>query len=529
MLVQLAFRNLARHKIKTILSVLAITVSVAVFIFVDGWVEGMSIDSKRNIVNYETGAAKLQKKAYVDKLDEAPMYESFTGWEDYAASLHSAGYNAAPRFTFSGTLYSSTGSAPVVFNGIDPALDKTVFQLSTAIEQGHYIKDGAYEILLGNMTADKLKLGIPLRPTIAEFNRDILPLFADTDKPFIQGLYTEAVYKAQAFAPPDLAANVKDRLILRSDLSKEDMDKAWSLFDATGRNTARISTVIDILDANGELRHVNQLIDVRLAGTINAPDPQVNNNMAYIPLDVLQDDNGMMLNGAVTELAIRKQGAAISAIPGKDESPEAITQAMAGTPPTQPPPQGGRSVDSPPLAGGAGGGVHIIPPDMAVFNWQTYCQDFMAASTGDTWSTRIIVGILFIISFLVIANTMLLAILERTKEIGMMRAQGMTGTELIRTMMLESGLSGLIGAVAGLVIGCIVNAWMVEYGLDFSAMTESLGGDIGYRVNGVFKSTWNFPVIIGTGIAATVLSAFMAFIPTRRVLKMEITESLRFE
>jgi ABC-type antimicrobial peptide transport system permease subunit len=70
---------------------------------------------------------------------------------------------------------------------------------------------------------------------------------------------------------------------------------------------------------------------------------------------------------------------------------------------------------------------------------------------------------------------------------------------------------------------------MVKYGLDFSSMTEFAGGDIGYRVTGVFRSAWNIPVIIGAGIVAVILASCMAFFPTRRALKMPITESLRFE
>jgi len=40
---------------------------------------------------------------------------------------------------------------------------------------------------------------------------------------------------------------------------------------------------------------------------------------------------------------------------------------------------------------------------------------------------------------------------------------------------------------------------------------------------------WNVPVIIGSGIVATLISSLMAYFPVRRALKMPITESLRFE
>jgi ABC-type lipoprotein release transport system permease subunit len=60
-------------------------------------------------------------------------------------------------------------------------------------------------------------------------------------------------------------------------------------------------------------------------------------------------------------------------------------------------------------------------------------------------------------------------------------------------------------------------------------MMDALGGNMGYRVASNFRSTWNVPVIIGAGVVATLLSAAMAWLPTRRALKLPITESLRFE
>ncbi|GHV43354.1 ABC transporter permease [Spirochaetia bacterium] len=436
-ILRIACRNLARHRVKTILTCIAIMVSVAMYIFVDGWLVGMNIESKRNIVNYEMGAAKLQERAYLDLLDEKPMYENFAGWETYAAALDAAGYDSAPRFVFSGTLFSETGSAPIELNAIDPEADAALLRYADWVEQGRFIKSGAFEIVLGAETAKKLHVGGP------DDNNDV-----------------------------------------------------------------RISTVIDIKDEGGLIRHVYQIIDAVVVGTINSPNPKNNNNCAWLPLDVLQDDAGMMLNGHITELLIRAKKAKQprlhdSALPGPFESPQTITANIA------------ESV--------------TLPPELGIFGWETYSVDYLNASAGDNWTSRIMVIILFILSFLGIANTMLLAILERTKEIGMMRAQGMTDGQLVFTYMLEAGMVGFFGAALGVIIGCLINIPMVKYGIDFSQMMGSLNGNMGYRVNGVFRSAWNVPVIICTGIIAVLLSSLTAFLPTRRTLKMPITESLRFE
>jgi ABC-type lipoprotein release transport system permease subunit len=95
--------------------------------------------------------------------------------------------------------------------------------------------------------------------------------------------------------------------------------------------------------------------------------------------------------------------------------------------------------------------------------------------------------------------------------------------------MLEAGFLGFIGSVLGIILGCIINYPMVKYGIDFSAMGDLLSDGLGFRTTAIFRSMWNVPVIIGSGIIATLLSSFMAYFPTKRAVKKPITESLRFE
>jgi len=134
-----------------------------------------------------------------------------------------------------------------------------------------------------------------------------------------------------------------------------------------------------------------------------------------------------------------------------------------------------------------------------------------------------------LLSFLGISNTILLAILERTKEIGMMRAMGMTDRQMILTYMLEAGFLGLIGSILGIIAGCIINYPLVKTGIDFSAMGNLMPDGIGFRTTAIFRSTWNPAVIIGSGVVATLLASVVAILPTRRAVKSPITESLRFE
>jgi len=574
---KIALRNLARHKVKTILTSLAIMVSVAVYIFLNSWLGGMAIESRRNIVNYEMGAAKLQTKIYFERKDEMPSYENFKDWEIYRAALDNEGYVSVPRFTFAGTMFSTSGSAPIMFHGIDPDIEHDVFRYAferdsdrSYIDFGRFIQNGNFEIAIGRLAADKLKVGIPTRPYRQELE-ELISVTAQTadDAEFIRSLYDFAPVVVHIFSPEDAkAVEGNERMVLQRNVSKPDLDRYWDLIAATGRNDVRINAVIDIkavpeiirsdkwegellpalrsedvalvqsayeyeeflntyllvendeqrisqvLDAMiragyaGAVRHVNQLLDAVIVGVINSPAPMPNGNTAFIPLDILQDETGMMLEGAVTELIIREKDVPDSRLPGKSESGQVIMAALE--------------------RGLAGMGLPM-PEELGVRSWDEYMADYLAYEDLQTGAPQAIAYLLFILSFLVISNTILLAILERTKEIGMMRALGMTDGQMIMTYMLEAGFLGFIGSVLGIILGCIVNYPVVKYGFDFSAFGDVMSDGLGFRTTAIFRSTWNISVIIGSGVVATLLASFMAFFPTRRAVKRSISDSLRFE
>ena len=568
---KIAMRNLARHKVKTILTCLAVMVSVAVYIFLNGLLGGMTIESRRNIVNFEIGAAKLQTKLYFERKDEMPSYENFKEWEIYREALSREGYVSAPRYVFSASLFSLSGSAPIIFYGVYPEAEREVLRYVPYVDFGRFIENGNYEIALGIVAAEKLKVGIPTRPYRQELE-ELIGLITNnnSDADFIRSLYDIAPPSRDMFELAD-AKSVKgnERMLLKRNASKEDLDKFWEMTAASGRNNVRINAVIDnraaperinagkweaeiwsklreedkpllleayqyidvmdsyllapeldeeklakVLDAMiragflGAVSHVNQVFDVVVCGVINSPAPLPNGNTAYIPLDVLQDKTGMMLEGAVTELIIRERGVPDSRLPGKSESNEVITDALI---------KGLESMG------------RTLPNELGVRTWKEYMEEYLGFEAMENAAPQVLAFLLLLLSFLGISNTILLAILERTKEIGMMRAMGMTDNQMIMAYMLEAGFLGFFGSVMGIILGCIINYPLVENGLDFSSMGDALGSGIGFRVTAVLRSMWDIPVIIGSGIAATLLAACMAYFPVKRAVKKPITESLRFE
>ncbi len=568
----MSLRNLSRHRAKTAVTIAAVAISVSMYIFVDGWIYGMNLDSRRNIVTYEMGAVKVQADAYYAKKDDLPMYESFSGWEEGARRLEAAGYAVAPRFVFAGTVYSSSASAPVVVNAVDPGREGSVLRYPEFVEVGRFPGEGTMEIAVGAMLAERLHVGIPQRPLADEYGGEILAAARNPgETAFIESLYEPYRPESAKRRPFEARASegyAEDRMNLKSSATKADLGRLWDILSASGRMGVRVSTTIDMkalperiaavkadadllpafsgeelaafralyrLDSDGSdyeldaalaadpsrasdadtalaallsrdyagaVRHVNQLIDAVVVGVVNSPNPKNNGNVATMSRLALSGESGMMLEGRVTELLVRAADADDSTLPGPRESAAAI-------------------------AAVAGDGA--FPAGVGVRGWQAYSDDYFAASRQDEVSSRVMIAFLFVLSFLGIANTMLMSVLERTREIGMLRALGMDDSRILASYAVEASLVGFIGGLVGVAVGCAINVPMVRYGIDYSAMTNAMGGDIGYRIAASFKSAWNVRAIVGTFFAATILSGCVAIPPARRALGMPVTESLRFE
>lgn len=432
----MAFKNLKRHKVKSILTITAIALSITAFISLDAFLYGIDIDSRRNLVNFETGEAKIYKKAYFDIKDEVPMYETFINYENILSELSSIGYNASPRVKFSGSLLSKNGELPFLFVGVDPYLEKETFITYNFIEKGRFINKGKFEVILGIKGAKELNVDI--------------------------------------------------------------------------NDMVRLTTIIDKKDEKGKIRHIHQIIELKVVGFINCPNPYLNGKIGYIPLDILQNENGLLLEGGITEICIRKKNPDLAGLPHKNESIFFIKKNI---------PQLKLISDK-----------NINKNDLVIISWYDDALDFISISASKTGGTKLISLFLIFLSIIGISNTMLMATFERIKEIGMLRALGVFDSEIKKLFIFEAGLMGAIGSLIGIILSILINLYMTNIGVDMTEILSNMNMDnFGYRVIGVFKSAWNFSVMIITLILGPLISAIMAMPPVKRALKISITDAMRFE
>jgi putative ABC transport system permease protein len=123
-----------------------------------------------------------------------------------------------------------------------------------------------------------------------------------------------------------------------------------------------------------------------------------------------------------------------------------------------------------------------------------------------------LLGLSVIVSLFGIVNTLVLSVFERTRELGMLRAIGMTRRQVRRMIRYESVITALIGATFGIGLGMtlafLVTEMLSDNGLTFAVPFESLA------------------VFVGVAIVAGMLAAIL---PARRAARLNVLHALQYE
>ncbi len=135
----------------------------------------------------------------------------------------------------------------------------------------------------------------------------------------------------------------------------------------------------------------------------------------------------------------------------------------------------------------------------------------------------VILGLMLVMAGLVIVNTMLMTVLERTREIGMQAALGMRPRDVMQLVVTEGLIIGLIGGTIGAVVGSAGAIYLGKVGIDFSQATRSF--DIPFQ--GVIRPTWALGSAIFNLVAAVVMAGLAAAYPAWLAVRLRPAEALR--
>ena len=414
---RLAWRNIWRHKRRTINILLAMSLSLGMMMWYDGLIDGFNNAIYGNAIRVLGGNIQIHAGGYREKVDSNPLIPLTNDAAVVEAALaHSDVISATRRIQTGGLLSNREGAFGVSIIGIDPDAEaapikegndagKPLSLIAQNIKEGEWLTaDGGDVILIGRGMADVMDVKVGDRITM-----------------------------------------------VGSDIHKQ--------------NRQRTMTVIGIYDIG---------------------IPSLEQQTAYIPLAEAQALFG--LDGQSTEIQVN-----IKRLGEEEKVVSALAPAL---------------------------------PGYEVESWNKNYPELELAINSKGAAMTIFGIIIISIAAIGILNLLLMAVYERTREIGLLGALGLKPRQIATLFVLEGALIGLVGAAAGIVVGLIINGISAKIGMDMSAYSDIteymalISGRV-YPSLGLQNLGWRAATVV-------IISTLAAFIPAREAASREPAEALHY-
>ncbi len=165
----------------------------------------------------------------------------------------------------------------------------------------------------------------------------------------------------------------------------------------------------------------------------------------------------------------------------------------------------------------------ILPRGLKAQTYKEQMGEFYdLLSTMKSFYSFILALILFLASFVII-NTMMMAIFERMREIGTMKAMGMTDRELFLTFTCEGAILGTAGGILGALVGFLLILAVAHYGIDFTTQIENLDMPFEY----IIRPKVGLMELLVALLISIIVPSLAAMIPARYTRKLTPAEALR--
>jgi len=165
-------------------------------------------------------------------------------------------------------------------------------------------------------------------------------------------------------------------------------------------------------------------------------------------------------------------------------------------------------------------------PGEKVQNWIEIKPEMGVLTSAIAVEVYIILGIILFALAFGIVNTMLMIVFERTRELGMLMAVGMSKARVFNMIMLETVFLTFIGGIIGMTLGAGLIAFLHIHGIDLSSVSKGLQAyGVDTKIYPFITRTYylNLTImILSTGILAAIM-------PARKALKLKPVEAIRIE
>jgi ABC-type lipoprotein release transport system permease subunit len=406
-LTKLALRNLFRNTRRTVITLAAIGLGLAMMIFTVNFQNGSYMEMIRTGISSMAGHVVVQADGYQDDKDAELVV---TEASEVVEALRQAYPDAvvAPRIFTGGLLMSSHASVGGAISGLEPQAERRVQELHERVIDGAWLGEDDREIVIGIDMAETLDVE----------------------------LGDKLVYMGQ----------------------------------------------------NGSEEVVSRLF--RVCGVYRTGAASIDGRMAFVHLAAAQE---LLGGGDVANMVTLH-------MPDPQEAFEA----------------------APRIEGILG------RPELDVRHWKDALPELFALIQMDRGFGDVMLAVIGLIVAFGVLNTLMMSVLERTREFGVMLSLGMKPRQIAWLVLLEGVVLGLLGAVVGMLLGLAFSWPTVHYGIDYSGF---MGGDTmesgGIVMSTLIKGEWD-PLRMCIFFAGAVFFCLCAALyPAWSISKLRPVQALR--
>jgi ABC-type lipoprotein release transport system permease subunit len=403
---RIAWRNIWRHRSRTLLVVLTMGCTLALLMFYDGLIAGFEAAIYGNAIKVLGGNIQIHASGFQAKEGQTPLIPLPDDQAPVKAALAQPQVVAASRrINTSGLATSRKGAFAVGISGIEPEKELPVNLIAQNVTQGRYLTAADQDsILIGKGLADAMDV------------------------------------------------KVGDR------------------FSLAGRATHQ------------QIRSRTMTV----AGIYDVGMPDIEKGTVYMSLPEAQDLYG--LNGQSTEVVV--------ALKQIGQEPAVMKALQSGL------------------------------PGFEMASWQTNYPELQSAIETKGAAMNIFGFIIMIVVAIGILNLLLMAVYERTREIGLLAALGVKPGQISALFILEGAMLGLVGVAVGVGLGLLLNFTMSKVGMDFgqfSSMTTYTA-----LITGKVYTTLGLEKIVQHVLTILIITILASFYPAYEAAQQEPAKSLHY-